>query len=96
MALSFLAVKGPESISTAVKVPYHTLFFRSLVRVTARGNIDRRVVEHCSFMYTSDRRSLLIAGDIHRNTHLDFLMVLLVFGPQPDSRLVLVVSEYGQ
>ena len=37
----------------------------------------------------------LIAGDIYRNTNLD-LVVLLVFGPRPDSRLVLVVLAYGQ
>jgi hypothetical protein len=61
MALGFLSVKGPEGISTAVKVPYHALFFRFLVGVTAsaRGNV---VVGHCSFMYTSDHRNLLGRG----------------------------------
>ena len=32
VALGFLAVKIPERVGTAFKVPYHALFFRFLVR----------------------------------------------------------------
>ncbi len=37
-----------------------------------------------------------VAGSTRKDTHLEILMVLLVFGPQPDSRLVLILAAYGQ
>jgi len=59
MAFGFLAVKGPQGISAAVKISYHSLFLGFSVRATIGGaTINKWAIEICYFLFVSDHRDI--------------------------------------
>jgi len=96
MAFGFLAVKGPQGISAAIKISYHSLFLGSSVKAACDGaTIHKWVIKICYFLFGSDHRDIgdhtVYAHQVQHSCH-----VQLEFVTHPGSDFARLVSSRVQ